>query len=189
MGPLAAAATPPPGLTESEGASRLATEGPNELAPDRPRGLLRTALDVLREPVLLLAAGEVYLLLGDRREALVLLFLVAVVITITLVQERKTERALAALRDLSSPRALVVRDGIRRRFPGREVVRGDALVLAEGDRVPSDAALSRRPASRPTNRSSPASRSRCASAPPRGSPRRPAPAVTTSPSSTPVPWW
>jgi len=140
---VADAATPPPGLTESEAAARLAEEGPNELAPDRPRGLLRTALDVLKEPMLLLllAAGGVYLLLGNRQEALVLLFFVAVVITITLVQERKTERALGALRDLSSPRALVVRDGVRRRIPGREVVRGDVLVLAEGDRVPADAVL------------------------------------------------
>jgi Ca2+-transporting ATPase len=91
--------------------------------------------------LLLLAAGGVYLLLGDLREALVLLFFVWVVVAITLVQERKTERALAALRDLSSPRALVVRDGARRRIAGREVVRGDVLVLAEGDRVPADAVL------------------------------------------------
>jgi Ca2+-transporting ATPase len=79
--------------------------------------------------------------LGDIREALALLLGVLVVITITLVQERKTERALAALRDMASPRALVVRDGARRRIPGREVVRGDVLVLSEGDRVPADAVL------------------------------------------------
>jgi Ca2+-transporting ATPase len=59
-----------------------------------------------------------------------------VVMSITLVQERKTERAVAALRDLSSPRALVVRGGVHRRIAGREVVRGDVLVLAEGDRIP-----------------------------------------------------
>src|SRR5262249_12125374 len=70
-----------------------------------------------------------------------LLSFVFVVMGITLYQERKTERALEALRDLSSPRALVVRDGQRRRIPGREVVRGDLLILAEGDRVPADAVL------------------------------------------------
>jgi Ca2+-transporting ATPase len=131
------------GLGEAEAARRLRAEGPNELAQDRPHGLLYTAAQVLREPMLLLllAAGVVYLLLGDLEEALTLLFFVAVVITITLVQERKTERALAALRDLSSPRALVIRDGARRRIPGREVVRGDLLVLSEGDRVPADALL------------------------------------------------
>ena len=63
------------------------------------------------------------------------------VITISLFQNRRTERALQALRDLSSPRALVIRDGARRRIPGREVVPGDLLVLSEGDRVPADATL------------------------------------------------
>ncbi|HSB20055.1 MAG TPA: cation-translocating P-type ATPase [Anaeromyxobacteraceae bacterium] len=132
-----------PGLTAAEAAARLAAEGPNELARDRRPGFLASVGHVLREPmlVLLLAAAGIYLVLGDIREALALLLGVLVVITITLVQERKTERALAALRDMASPRALVVRDGTRRRIPGREVVRGDVLVLSEGDRVPADAAL------------------------------------------------
>src|SRR5690349_22602975 len=131
------------GLSEPESQARLAAEGPNELARDRERGLLSAVAAVVKEPMLLLllGAGAVYLLLGDREEALALIFSVVVVIAITLVQERKTERAVAALRDLSSPRALVIRDGARRRIAGREVVRGDVLVLAEGDRVPADAAL------------------------------------------------
>jgi Ca2+-transporting ATPase len=129
------------GLTSAEAAARLAAEGPNELTRERRRGLLASIADVVREPMLalLLAACGIYLVLGDVREALALLLAVLVVIAITLVQERKTERALAALRDLASPRALVIRDGVRRRIPGREVVRGDALLLAEGDRVPADA--------------------------------------------------
>jgi hypothetical protein len=86
--------------------------------------------------LLLVAAGGLYLAVGDLQEALILLASVFVVISITLYQERKTERALDALRDLSSPRALVVRDGVQHRIPGREVVRGDVLLLAEGDRVP-----------------------------------------------------
>ncbi len=131
------------GLTEAEAAARLRDEGPNELAQDRARGLWAMLLSVLREPMLLLllAAGGIYLVLGDREEALTLLSFVVVVITITLVQERKAEHALAALRDLTSPRAVVVRDGERRRVAGREVVRGDLLVVAEGDRVPADAVL------------------------------------------------
>ena len=90
---------------------------------------------------MLLAAGAIYLILGDRNEAIVLLSSVLVVITISLFQNRRTERALQALRDLSSPRALVIRDGARRRIPGREVVPGDLLVLSEGDRVSADAAV------------------------------------------------
>ncbi len=138
-----AAPAPPAGLTGAQAAARLEEEGPNELTQDRARGLARTILDVMREPMLLLlvVAGGAYLLLGDVQEALILLSCVVVVIAITLVQERKTERALAALKDLSSPRALVVRDGGRRRIAGREVVRGDLLVVAEGDRVAADAVL------------------------------------------------
>ena len=133
----------PSGLSEAQARERLAAEGANELARDAPPSLLGAVLAVLREPMLLLllAAGAIYLVLGDRTEALTLLFFVCVVITITLVQERKTERALTALRDLSSPRALVVRDGQRRRIAGREVVRGDLLVLGEGDRVSAAAEL------------------------------------------------
>src|SRR3990172_7848906 len=115
------------GLSEPESAARLATDGPNELARASTRGLLATVAAVLKEPMLLLllGAGAVYLLLGSLEEALALLFSVLVVIAITLIQERKTERAVAALRDLSSPRALVIREGVRRRIAGREVVRGD----------------------------------------------------------------
>ena len=100
-------------------------------------------LAVLREPMfaLLVAAAAVYLLLGDLRESLVLGASIVVVIAIAVVQERKAEHALEALRDLSSPRALVRRDGAVQRIAGADVVRGDLLVLAEGDRVPADARL------------------------------------------------
>jgi Ca2+-transporting ATPase len=131
------------GLTELEASARLARHGPNELPSRRQRGILATAWDVVREPMflLLLACGMIYLALGDVREACMLLAFVFVVLGITFIQERKTERALEALRDLSSPRALVVRDGAQRRIAGRDVVPGDILVLAEGDRVAADAAL------------------------------------------------
>ena len=91
--------------------------------------------------LLLVACGVVYLVLGDVHEALMLLGFVFFVMGLTLYQERKTEHALDALRDLSSPRALVVRDGAERRIAGREVVRGDILIVNEGDRVPADAQL------------------------------------------------
>jgi Ca2+-transporting ATPase len=90
---------------------------------------------------LLLGAGLVYLLLGDLKEALILLAFGALSIIITVIQETRTERVLEALRDLTSPRALVIRDGERRRIAGREVARGDLIVLAEGDRVPADGLL------------------------------------------------
>ncbi len=131
------------GLSEAEAAARLKNEGLNELPASRPRSIWATAFEILREPMLLLlvATGLLYVVLGDLREAAALLAAIFVVIGITLYQERKAERALEALRDLSSPRALVIRDGIERRIAGREVARGDLVLLSEGDRVPADAAV------------------------------------------------
>ncbi|GAB4205233.1 MAG: HAD-IC family P-type ATPase [Tibeticola sp.] len=132
-----------PGLSEAEARARLARDGPNMLPSAAPRSTWSIALSVLREPMflMLMAAGGVYLLLGDTGEAVVLLGFVFVVIGITLAQERKTQRALESLRDLSAPRALVIRDGREQRIAGRDVVAGDLLVLREGDRVPADARL------------------------------------------------
>jgi Ca2+-transporting ATPase len=132
-----------PGLTSAEAKRRLETEGPNSLPDAARRSSLAIALEVVREPMflLLVAGAAIYLLLGDVREALVLAASIVVVMTITVVQERKSERALEALRDLSSPRALVVRDGAPLRVAGAEVARGDLMLLAEGDRVPADARL------------------------------------------------
>jgi Ca2+-transporting ATPase len=131
------------GLTGSEAAARLAAEGFNELPQAERRTPLRIILEVLREPMLalLIGGGVIYLALGDVKEALVLLVFACLSVVITVVQETRTERVLEALRDLTSPRALVIRDGERLRIAGREVVRGDLIVLAEGDRVPADARL------------------------------------------------
>ena len=131
------------GLDSNDVESRLNQFGYNELPSSQGRKFMATALDVVREPMflLLLACGTIYLLLGDVQEALMLLGFVFVVFAITLFQERKTEKALDALRDLSSPRALVIRDGNRIRIAGRDVVPDDLIVLAEGDRVPADAVI------------------------------------------------
>jgi P-type Ca2+ transporter type 2C len=131
------------GLSESEAAARLTSEGPNELPRTGRRSIIRIAIEVFREPMfaLLAAAGLVYLVLGDLGEALLLIVFATISVAITIVQETRSERVLEALRDLTSPRALVIRQGIRKRVPGREVVRGDVIVIAEGDRVPADAML------------------------------------------------
>ena len=131
------------GLSETEVALRVQQHGFNELPSTKSRSFLASAWDVVREPMflLLLACGTIYLVLGDVQEALMLLGFVFVVLGITLYQERKTERALEALRDLSSPRALVIREGERIRIAGRDVVPDDLVVLAEGDRVPADAVV------------------------------------------------
>ena len=131
------------GLTDDEVHARLQEYGYNELPSRKRRTVFHVAGEVLREPMflLLLAAGVIYLMLGDPGDALMLLGFVCVTMAITIFQARKTERVLESLRDLTSPRALVIRNGEQQRIPGRDVVRGDLLVLEEGDRVPADGVL------------------------------------------------
>ena len=132
------------GLTAAAAAERLSRDGPNELPRTARRGILRIVAEIMRQPMfcLLIGGGVVYLLLGDRLEAILLLLFACLSVTITIVQESRSERVLEALRDLASPRALVIRDGQRVLIAGREVVVGDLLVVGEGDRVAADATLS-----------------------------------------------
>lgn len=131
------------GLTEKEVQKSLREHGYNELPGSQKRNIFKIILEIFKEPMflLLVACGSLYLILGDIREALFLLGFVFVVIGLTIYQENKAERALDALKDLSSPRALVIRDGERKRIAGREVVLDDFIILEEGDRVPADAVL------------------------------------------------
>jgi Ca2+-transporting ATPase len=131
------------GLSQAEVVERQGRDGFNELPTQGKRKSLEILLSVLKEPMflLLIACGALYLLSGEFQEALMLLGFVFVIVGITFYQERKTERALEALKDLSSPRAYVIRDGEKTRIPGREVVRDDIILLSEGDRIPADCVL------------------------------------------------
>ena len=136
-------ATLPAGLSAEEARHRLRRFGPNELPISGRRDLPRIALDALREPLLmlLLAASAIYFIIGDIHDAALLLALGLLNIGLVVFQENRTERTLESLRDLSSPRALVIRDGARQRIAGRDVVPDDLLALSEGDRVAADAIL------------------------------------------------
>ena len=129
------------GLGSKEAAAILQKDGYNELPSSKPKNVFQIALGVVKEPMflLLVACGVLYLLLGDVQEGIMLLGFVFVVMGIEFYQEKKTEKALDALKDLASPRALVIRDGETIRIAGREVVVGDLIILQEGDRVPADA--------------------------------------------------
>jgi Ca2+-transporting ATPase len=131
------------GLSAAEARARLEREGFNELPAAGRRPAWRIAAEVIREPMfaLLIAASLIYGVLGERGEALMLLGFATISVSIAIVQQGRSEKALDALRDLTSPRALVIRDDHRLRIPGREVVRGDVVVLGEGDRVPADGVL------------------------------------------------
>lgn len=131
------------GLTEKEALNRLEKDGYNELPSQKRQSILMIFFNVIREPMLLmlLGSGAIYLFLGETRDALMLLTFVIVVIGITFYQERKTERALDALKNLASPKALVIRDSEQKHIYGRELVKDDIIILREGDRVPADAVV------------------------------------------------
>jgi Ca2+-transporting ATPase len=131
------------GLSEAEAAIRLKAEGPNTLPEADRRSFARIVLEILREPMfaLLLGAAMIYFILGDLKEALVLGVFASTSVLIALVQEARTERVLESLRDLTSPRALVIRGSEEKRIAGAELVRGDLVILGEGDRVPADATV------------------------------------------------
>ncbi|HQT02966.1 MAG TPA: cation-translocating P-type ATPase [Thiotrichales bacterium] len=131
------------GLTQQQAELRLKQAGENVLPSHQPKGWVTLVFNVISEPLflLLLVAGMLYLLLGSQSESVFLLGFLFLVIGVTLIQTSKTERALAALRDLSAPRALVIRDGIEKRILGREVVCDDIVILREGDRVVADALI------------------------------------------------
>lgn len=138
--------TPPKnlkGLTSGEAQERLKLEGYNELPTENNRRFFKLVFDIVKEPMLLLliSGGLIYLVLGDIQEAIVLLISVFFIIGITIYQENKTEKTLAALKNLASPQALVWRDNDYQKISGREVVREDLIFLNEGDRVPADGEL------------------------------------------------
>lgn len=128
-------------LTTEQVKQQLKTFGHNELISSKPKNIWRIALEVMKEPmfILLICCGVLYMILGDYKEGIIMLSTIFIIISITFFQHRKTEKALDALKKLSSPRALVIRDGVEMRIPGREVVPDDLIIINEGDRIPADA--------------------------------------------------
>lgn len=134
---------PPAGLTDDEAAQRLHRDGPNVLPSVSRRGLARIAWNALTQPMflLLLATAALYALLGSLGDAGMLALSVLLVGGLSIYQEQRTERVLEALKDLSSPRCTVVRQGRALRIASRELVRGDRLLVNEGDRLSADARI------------------------------------------------
>jgi len=131
------------GLTSLEAARLLTEFGPNSVESDTSRSRLSETFAVLREPMLLLllAAGLISFFLADLTDAILLMFTVVIVLGISIYQQQRTNRALAALKELTAPLAHVVRDGLEVRISSRDVVPGDLIILSEGDRVVADAEL------------------------------------------------
>jgi len=146
----AALGSSPEGLSAEEASRRLARDGPNELVGRRKVTRTEVLLKQLIDPmvyILLIAAalsGGVGLLEGSTEELLdaaVILLIVAVNTVLGYTQEYKAETTLEALRDLTSPRVTVRRDGRTLEVPSQEVVVGDVMVLSTGDRVSADGRL------------------------------------------------
>jgi len=131
------------GLSQAEAARRLARVGPNVLPGAVSRTPARIALRAIREPMLLLlvAAGGIYVALGDARDAALLLGSILLVVALAVVQEYRAERALQALREQGSPRAHVMREGAIATIPASDVVVGDRLLVEAGDRLAADARI------------------------------------------------
>ena len=131
------------GLTQAEAEQRLRAHGPNIVDKQERKSLLQTLAEVLSEPMflLLLGAACIYLLLGDLGEGLLLAAFALLSIGLVAIQNRRSEHALAALRALSSPHARVLRDGEARTIDATAVVPGDALLVAEGERIAADGIL------------------------------------------------
>jgi Ca2+-transporting ATPase len=131
------------GLDEQRVAELQALEGKNEIPGSKSKSIYKLFWDLLKDPTvfILIACGFIYFFLGDPMEALMLLTFLLIIVSITLIQENKAERALEALKSLSSPRVMVLREGKKRRVPGAEVVRGDVIFISEGDKVPADSKI------------------------------------------------
>lgn len=128
------------GLSDAEALQNLEKDGFNEVFGSTKVGLFEVFFKTVSEPMfLLLIVGAVlYFILGSKQEAILLLSFVVIIIGITFRQEYKSEKVLLSIRNLSSPRAFVIRDGVGKSIPGREVVVGDLIIIKEGDRIPAD---------------------------------------------------
>ncbi len=131
------------GLSKAEAVQKLSVEGPNELATNRKNKFFKILVDIIKEPMflLLLSCAVLYLILGDLQEGVLIFSSIIIVISISFYQNWRTEKALQALRDLSTPLAFVIREGEKQKIASREIVTEDLIIVSEGDRVPADALL------------------------------------------------
>ena len=130
--------SPKQGLSEEEARSRLEQFGPNELEEVAKPSLFRLVFEQFNNfiVIVLVVAALVAGLLGDYIEAMAILAIVVLNAILGVVQERRAEEALAALRRLAAPDALVLRGGHRQTYPARELVPGDVVFLEAGNLSP-----------------------------------------------------
>ena len=132
--------TPTAGLSREQALALQRRFGKNELTPQKKDSFLKKAAHIIAEPMflLLLIAALIYFVLGEPRDGMIMLVFVAGIISIDVIQEWKTDRTLSALKDLSAPRARVIRDGSEQEIPSADLVPGDLMLLYEGVKIPAD---------------------------------------------------
>ncbi|MDO5114618.1 MAG: cation-translocating P-type ATPase [Synergistaceae bacterium] len=131
------------GLSDAEVRERRERYGMNVIAEEKRESALKKALKSFSEPVFLLLIGAacLYFFLGEPRDGAVMLVFVAFMGAINIYQEWKTDRTLAALKSLSSPKVTVVRGGEARAVSSEELVPGDIVIISEGERISADGEL------------------------------------------------
>ena len=131
------------GLNESEAKKRLSKYGPNELAEKPPKSILNMLKEQIFDPMILilLGAASFSAFLNEWVEASVIFFIVVVNSIIGIIQEKKAQSSLAALKTMSAPTATVIRNGSEKIIPARDLVVGDLVILTSGDMVPADLRL------------------------------------------------
>ena len=128
------------GLSSAEAKKRLERDGFNELAAKEKDPIWKLFLENFKDPmvIVLLIAAIVQIILGEIIESIIIFAVLMINAVISVIQTRKAESSLDALRQLSAPEAKVLRDGVRQTLPARELVRGDIVLLEAGDYVPAD---------------------------------------------------
>lgn len=128
------------GLSEATAAERLAKDGPNILPEKAPPTALQRFLSQLKDPMIyiLFAAAAVSIFLKEYSDAVIILIVVVLNAVVGMVQEGKAQKALDALKEMSSPTATVRRDGIVKEIPSAELVKGDIVLLDAGRGIPAD---------------------------------------------------
>ncbi len=128
------------GLSSQEVIKLQQEHGPNELVPEKKDTFCRKTLEIVEEPMFLLLFGTalLYFILGEPRDGSIMICFVAFMIGINVFQEWRTDRTLQALKDLSSPKVRVIRNGVIEKLDSKELTAGDLMLLEEGEKISAD---------------------------------------------------
>jgi len=128
------------GLTKEEVRNSQEKHGKNELVLKKKNTFLKKAISIFMEPMFLLlfCTALIYFLLGEPRDGIIMLVFVTFMSSINLFQEWKTDKTLAALKDLSSPRVTVIRDSCKEEIDSKELTVEDLVIIEEGEKVAAD---------------------------------------------------